>query len=208
MILSVIAAFTPGPNNSMLMQSGIYFGLAETRRHIAGIVAGFSFLFFCINMGIYALITRFSLFDVIIKSIGSVYFAYLAYRMIRLTLPAKGKDEDHTSDSADPDGGDGGPQGKKQYKPLGFWAAFFFQWINIKAWFFALSALGSLPASRTVSTVLYSQSIIMLVSTCSALTWTLGGVFISSVFKNPLSLRIISILLALSLVYIGISQWF
>ena len=204
MILSVIAAFTPGPNNSMLMQSGIYFGLGKTRRHIAGIVAGFSFLFFCINMGIYALIARFSFFDIIIKSIGSVYFAYLAYRMIKLTLPAEGKDEGHTPGSADPDGGS---QGKKQYKPLGFWAAFFFQWINIKAWFFALSALGSLPASRTVSTVLYSQSIILLVSTCSALTWTLGGVFISAVFKNPLSLRIISILLALSLVYIGISQW-
>ena len=158
-------------------------------------------------MGIYALILRFSFFDTIIKSIGSVYFAYLAYRMVKLTVPGAGKDDGDTPDSADPEGDGGRSRGKKQYKPLGFWTAFFFQWINIKAWFFVLSALGSLPASRTVSTVLYSQSIIMLVSSCSALTWTLGGVFISAVFKNPLTLRVISILLALSLVYIGISQW-
>ncbi len=203
LIIASIAAFTPGPNNSMLMQSGIYFGLRGTIRHIGGIIIGFSFLFFCINMGIYALVNHFPVLSITLKSIGTVYFTYLAYRMITMAPPVMEKNSPQEDDS----GGQEHRRLETQSKPLGFWGAFFFQWINIKAWFFALSATATLPTTRTIHSILIAQMIILLVSTGSTLTWTMGGVFISKVLKKPLHLRIISVILALSLMYITIEQW-
>lgn len=197
LLIAAIAAFTPGPNNSMLMQSGIYFGFRKTLRHIAGVIVGFNLLFFCINMGIYALIIRFPVLNIALKSIGTVYFSYLTYRMLTISpLPAD-KSEENTQSRP-----------KKQIKPLGFIGAFFFQWINIKAWIFALSTVALLPESRTIYTVLIAQIIIVAIAVGSTVTWTLGGVFISTILKKPIHFKIINSILALSLIYIIIAQWF
>ena len=202
-ILAFIAAFTPGPNNSMLMQSGIYFGLRNTLRHINGVIAGFGLLFFFTNMGLYALIIRFPVLNIVLKSLGTVYFTYLAWRVFNMT-PPETTDETtlaHTDTLSK-------RRSKKPAKPLGFIGAFLFQWINIKAWFFAISAVGSLPSERTLSSGLLAQLIILIVSAGSTLAWTLGGVYIASILKNPLHLKIINTILALSLVYITVDQWF
>ena len=45
-LVACIAAFTPGPNNTMLLHSGMLFGFKKTVPHITGILVGFSLLFF------------------------------------------------------------------------------------------------------------------------------------------------------------------
>ena len=45
-IFAFVTSITPGPNNSMLMASGIRFGRKKSLPHFFGIWLGFNFLFF------------------------------------------------------------------------------------------------------------------------------------------------------------------
>ena len=44
-VFAFVTAITPGPNNSMLMASGIKFGRKASVPHFLGIWLGFTFLF-------------------------------------------------------------------------------------------------------------------------------------------------------------------
>ncbi|OQX28724.1 MAG: hypothetical protein B0D92_07430 [Spirochaeta sp. LUC14_002_19_P3] len=192
-ITVVIAAFTPGPNNSMLMQSGMIFGFRRSIQHILGVIIGFGFLFLCINFGIYALLIRYPLLHTIVKAVGTGYFAYLAYRMLVLKADKGEK-------------GTGGGLSKNK-KPLGFWGAFAFQWVNVKAWFFALSAIGILPPSRGAGQIVIPVLIVTVFTAGATCTWAYSGVLISKVFRNPIYLRIISSILAAFLIFIAVDTW-
>ena len=43
--------FTPGPNNIMVMSSGLTFGFRRTLPHIAGITIGFAFMVGAVGLG-------------------------------------------------------------------------------------------------------------------------------------------------------------
>ncbi len=42
---ALVTAFTPGPNNAMLLASGVNFGFARTLPHISGITIGYVVMF-------------------------------------------------------------------------------------------------------------------------------------------------------------------
>ena len=54
----VVAAGTPGPNNLMLMTSGVKFGFARTVPHLAGVVLGFSLMVALVGLGLDAVFQR------------------------------------------------------------------------------------------------------------------------------------------------------
>ena len=43
------SSITPGPNNTMLMTSGVNFGIRRTVPHFLGVQIGFSFLLLCVG---------------------------------------------------------------------------------------------------------------------------------------------------------------
>ena len=49
---SVATSITPGPNNMMLLASGVNFGFARSLRHVAGISFGFLVLLLAVGTGI------------------------------------------------------------------------------------------------------------------------------------------------------------
>ena len=55
---AVVAAVTPGPNNLMLMTSGVKFGFARTLPHLAGVVLGFSLMVALVGLGLDAVFQR------------------------------------------------------------------------------------------------------------------------------------------------------
>ncbi len=228
-VVATVAAFTPGPNNSMLMQSGMYFGIKKTIPHMLGVIFGFNPLFLGVNMGLGALLLRYPTITIFLKILGSAYFLYLAYRMVLLKPPAlsptsnldinthtnstpeknhmekigitydnsKKKQEIHTRDTLQ----------QTTSKPLSFFMAMLFQLVNVKAWFFAISAVAVLPDPKTMEVIVGAQVIVLFVTACSASTWTLGGYALAKLFKHTLYFRITGVLLALSLVYAIILQW-
>ena len=43
-VFATVMFFTPGPNNIMLLSSGLTYGFRRTLPHIAGITIGFAFM--------------------------------------------------------------------------------------------------------------------------------------------------------------------
>ena len=48
------STLTPGPNNTMLMASGVNFGMRRTLRHLAGVQIGFVILLLAVGLGLHA----------------------------------------------------------------------------------------------------------------------------------------------------------
>ena len=55
-IFALVSSITPGPNNLMLMTSGINFGLTRTIPHMLGVSLGFTFMIALIGLGVMKII--------------------------------------------------------------------------------------------------------------------------------------------------------
>ncbi len=53
---AVVSSLTPGPNNLMLMTSGVNFGFRRTIPHMLGIELGFGLLLLAVGAGLGALL--------------------------------------------------------------------------------------------------------------------------------------------------------
>ena len=118
-ILSALAAFafgasiTPGPNNLMLMTSGVKFGFARTAPHLVGVILGFGLMIVLVGLGLNVVFERDPSVLPVMRVVGSLYMFWLALK-IALAKPA------HTTEGAS--------------QPIGFFGAAAFQWVNPKAW--------------------------------------------------------------------------
>ena len=127
-IFAFVTAITPGPNNSMLMASGIKFGRKASLPHFLGIWLGFTFLFF---IGGYLLsYVPTQIFDYL-QYVGYTVITYIAYRIATTSL-----DTNKVSSSLN--------------KPFTFVQACLFQWINPKGVIIAVSGLNKEEVFRNI----------------------------------------------------------
>ena len=82
-IFAFVTAITPGPNNSMLMASGIKFGRKASIPHFLGIWLGFTFLFFV--GGFLLSYVPAQIFDYL-QYVGYAVITYIAYRIATTSL--------------------------------------------------------------------------------------------------------------------------
>jgi len=115
-----VAAVTPGPNNLMLMTSGVNFGFRRTLPHLTGVVFGFALMVALVGFGLDAIFSRFPALLPAMRYLGAAYMLWLAYK-IATAGPVR--------------------EGESGGAPLGFFAAMAFQWVNPKGWVIAVSAL-------------------------------------------------------------------
>ena len=131
-IFAFVTAITPGPNNSMLMASGIKFGRKKSIPHFLGIWFGFTFLFL-IGGFLLSFIPN-EVFQYI-QYVGYVVIIYIAYK-ISIT---KTSVEDNS--------------GLK--KPLTFIQGCLFQWINPKGIVMAVSGLTAFKLTSIEGALIY-----------------------------------------------------
>ena len=111
---ALVMFFTPGPNNIMLLSSGLTYGFRRTLPHIAGVVIGFAFMVGAVGVGFGTVFIAFPVLQTMLKYAGAAYLIYLA-AMIAMPGPPKAGEE--------------GERG-----PITFWGAAVFQWVNVKGW--------------------------------------------------------------------------
>ena len=116
------ASITPGPNNAMLLASGANFGLRATLPHLAGVVLGFALLILVIGAGLGALFAAYPPLHTALKIVGGAYLLWLAARI----ATAKGM-------AGREAGG----------RPITFFEAAAFQWVNPKAYAMAVGAVAA-----------------------------------------------------------------
>ena len=52
MLFALVTSVTPGPNNTMLLASGVNFGFRRTMPHLFGISIGVAILMLCVGFGL------------------------------------------------------------------------------------------------------------------------------------------------------------
>ena len=131
--------------------------------------------------GLGAVFVAFPLLYEILKWVGTAYLLYLAWRIATATGGLK---------PGDPDA-----------KPMSFWSAAAFQWVNPKAWAMALSAVTTYtPHQNYYAQVVLVAVVFMLVGTPCCIAWAAFGRGLRRFLDRPAVLRTFNVTMALLLV--------
>jgi len=183
-IFAFVTSVTPGPNNMMLLASGVNFGIRRTIPHMLGIAAGFTAMLLLVGLGLGAIVTAVPAVLVVLKVASAAYMLWLAWRLA-------------TS------GGFGAGTGPA--RPMRFVEAAGFQWINPKAWAMALTATSvyTQPDAFYLSVVIVAL-VFGAINLPSVGVWAAFGVGLRGFLAVPARLRVfnvaMAVLLALSVV--------
>lgn len=183
-LFAFVSSITPGPNNTMMLASGVNFGFARSLPHMTGITVGFCLMILLMGLGLGSVFERYPLLYTVMRYAGGAYMLYLAWKIFR-SQPA--------ADTIAP--------GTAQPQPMGFTAAAAFQWVNPKAWVMALGAITTyLPAHHSLWQLLALIGVMGLINMPSTGSWALFGSSMRRHLQQPTFLRIFNTLAALALV--------
>ena len=87
-VFAVVMFITPGPNNIMVLSSGLIYGFRRTLPHIAGVTVGVAFMVGAVGLGLGTVFAAFPMLQTILKYAGVAYLVYLA-AVIAMSDPAK-----------------------------------------------------------------------------------------------------------------------
>lgn len=162
-----VGSFTPGPNNAMLLASGVNYGFARTMPHILGIVIGYAVMFAALALGLGGLfVANPKLFDAL-RVTSAIYLLWLAWRIATAARPQ----------SSSPDA-----QGTQ---PLTFFQAALFQWINPKGVGMGLAAsVNFLRPDQLSRDLPIMLALILFMSFTSAATWAAFGLALREVLED------------------------
>ncbi|HBN88032.1 MULTISPECIES: LysE family translocator [Rheinheimera] len=172
---------TPGPNNVMIMSSGMNYGIRASLPHLAGICLGFPLMVLLVGLGFGVVFERYPNLHQLIKVLGIAYLIWLAWH-IAVAEPKSIA------------------QGKS--KPFSFIQAALFQWVNGKAWVMAsgaVAAFTSVGGIYWIEVSVISAAFLLVAFPCVGL-WLVCGSALRKILTQPLFQRIFNITMAIILV--------
>lgn len=179
-LFAFATAGTPGPNNMMLLASGANFGFRRTILHILGISFGLGAMVLAMGFGLGGVFKALPLLHEFLRWAGAAYMLWLAWKI----GAAKSLSQ---RDGA--------------RRPMGFWAAAGFQWVNPKAWAMALGAVTTYaPEGGSLLVVPMLAGLFMLVGAPCSAAWAGFGMALRRFLDRPAILRGFNVTMALLLV--------
>jgi threonine/homoserine/homoserine lactone efflux protein len=184
-LFSFVSSITPGPNNMMMLASGVNFGFRRSVPHWLGICGGFTFMLCAVELGLHTLLADHPALYDLLRYTGSAYLIWMAWRLDTATAAPAVQDGDASESEA---------------RPLGVLGAAAFQWVNPKAWVMAVTAMSAyLPAHAQPSDVLALALLFGVINLPCVACWAGGGAALRRFLQDPLRLRIFNISMALAL---------
>ncbi|OLL32208.1 lysine transporter LysE [Burkholderia sp. SRS-W-2-2016] len=179
-LFALVTSITPGPNNTMLLASGVNFGFRRTLPHLSGISAGMVLLMLSVGIGLGEAFVHFPVLYTVLEVLSVAYLLYLAWKI--------------------------GTSGEMKLRngerrPMRFHEAIAFQWVNPKAWMMVLTAATTIHLSESFGMNVVAMAIVFYVIgfPCICL-WAGFGTAMRDVLSNPKRLRIFNVAMALLLV--------
>jgi threonine/homoserine/homoserine lactone efflux protein len=88
-----VTAVTPGPNNVMLMASGVNFGFRRTIPHMVGVALGHAFMVFLVGIGLMGAFIGYPPLQMALKVVSVLYMLWLAWKIATAVPPSGTKVE-------------------------------------------------------------------------------------------------------------------
>lgn len=174
-----VTSITPGPNNIMLLASGVNFGFRRTLPHMLGIALGHAFMVFVVGVGLVGVFISYPPARTVLTVVSILYMLWLAWKIAH---------------AAPPDGS------ATRGKPLTFLQAAAFQWVNPKAWIMSLGAVTLYAPGQEWLAVAWVAAVFVLVNFPSVSVWALAGVGLRRLLQRPDLLRAFNYTMAALLV--------
>ena len=179
-LFAAVMFFTPGPNNIMLLSSGLTYGFRPTLPHIAGITFGFAFMVGVVGAGLGTIFITYPVLQTILKYAGAAYLIYLA-AAIALSEPVT-------------------PGQDNRRGPMTFWGAAMFQWINAKGW---VMVIGTITAYATIAAfpwnIMIQVGLCVILGALSCTAWALFGSTLRPLLTSRRAVRAFNVVMALLL---------
>lgn len=180
MLFALVTTITPGPNNTMLLASGVNFGFRRTMPHLFGISIGVAILMLSVGFGLGAVFKRIPLLYTLLEAASVAYLLYLAWRI-------------GTSGEVKANGG--------KPRPMTFIEAAAFQWINPKAWMMVLTAATTIRLSADYGmNAAWMAVLFMLIGLPCISLWAAFGLGLRRFLSNPRALRLFNVTMAALLI--------
>ncbi len=155
---------TPGPNNAMVLASGLKFGFLKTIPHMSGITVGHISQLILVCLGLGKIFQIFPQLQNILKIFCAIYLLYLGYKIIGSFSKIKEDDS----------------------RPLKFHEAALFQIVNPKAWTISsMAASGFLPKDgNLIISIFFIALVALVICPLSISPWAGFGSAIRNLIKN------------------------
>ncbi|WP_162926256.1 LysE family translocator [Teredinibacter purpureus] len=181
LLFSLSTSATPGPNTVMLLSSAASYGVKRSIPAYLGVCIGFSLMLSAVALGFGSVFVEYPWLHQVIKAAGVSYLLFLAWKIANLgeMKEASGRD-----------------------KPITFFQAAAFQWVNPKA---LIIAVGSIAAYTTPGEQagIQALAIVVVMSLMGLITmglWMLFGAGMHRFIRSPKAARRFNFLMATLLV--------
>ena len=172
---------TPGPNNLMLLTSGVNFGFRRTIPHMAGIALGVLTILALVGLGLGQLLISNPRLYTTLKIASLIYLAWLAWKIATSGPPIAGE----TNVKA---------------QPLTALEAALFQWVNPKAWAMVVTAATAFTVpDNYLPNLLAMGCVFTAVNLPSAAVWITAGTMVRGILEEPGRLRAFNVTMAILL---------
>ncbi|WP_448649425.1 LysE family translocator [Pseudomonas corrugata] len=180
-LFALVTSITPGPNNTMLLASGVNFGFNRTIPHMLGISCGFFVLVLAVGFGLGAVFQAYPLLYTMLRYVGAAYLLYLAWKIA------------HSGPVSE--------SGSGERTPISYWGAAAFQWVNPKAWIMAIGAISTYtPLQGYFFNVVVIAAVFALINLPSVSLWVVCGSLLRNLLRDRRWLRLFNWGMALLLV--------
>ncbi len=163
-----VTSVTPGPNNMMLLASGVNFGFRRTVPHMLGISMGHALMVFLVGLGLAGAFKAWPPALLALKVASVAYMLWLAWKIAQSGAPG---------------------EGRARPQPMTFLQAAAFQWVNPKAWAMALGAVSAYVVEPSALAYAAVAGSFALVNLPSVAVWAGAGQVVRRWLEGPGRLR-------------------
>lgn len=179
-----VTSISPGPNNVMLLASGVNFGFRATIPHVFGVSLGHSFLIFMAGLGLAQIFQIWPILNTILKGVSVVYMVWLAWKIAHASAPKQ--------------------SGSRTASPLTFLQAAAFQWVNPKGIAMAFTAITVYTKGGGITEVAFTAGVFCLTNLLCVTLWAYAGQHVGAWLSSPKRLNIFNWTMAVVLI---LSLW-
>ncbi len=186
-LFMLVSSITPGPNNTMLMASGVHFGYRRTLAHLMGVQLGFGFMLIAVGLGLHTVLSQFPAFYDVVRFAGAAYMVWMAWSLA--SARPQFQEQAAIEQSV-----------QNELKPLGFWGAVLFQWVNPKAWVMAVTIMSAYvpPGAGLLKIAPLGLMFAVLGFPCSSV-WVGFGSALRSYLQEAFRMRVFNCTMAAAL---------